>query len=160
MGQQREGERMTTKSFRVNDAVGPDYFCSGCNVSGLRLWRDSHTFLNDIDLLCAECAEAAQREAIARYACFHQATDPTIGNLVPARPTPEGDTFWGHTSGDVEWWYALPQYLDPAKELDRVRIERDDFMRREQQASKDWLKAIRENGALRRRLEEREEAVQ
>jgi hypothetical protein len=34
-----------------------------------------------------------------------------IGWMVPAVPTPDGDTFWGYTSVPLEgvlWWKALP----------------------------------------------------
>lgn len=147
------------KSFRLGDLPGMDYLCSKCKARGLRLWRQSHTFLNHIELMCAECAEADQTEQIARYASFHQVWEPGIGDLIPARPTPEGDTFWGHTSGDVEWWYKLPQYKDEKRELQRVRIELDHFVGREQQALKDWLEARRDLGDARELLRQINEQV-
>jgi hypothetical protein len=82
-----------------------------------------------VELLCAVCGEADQVDEIARYASFTQPHDSGIGDLVGARPTPDGDGFWGHTSGDVNWWYRLPQYVDPMRELQRMRLERDYFQR-------------------------------
>lgn len=80
------------KSFRTKteslDAPGPDYFCGKCGAWGLRLWRESHVTLEHVRLRCEACATTEQ--------------------VIPARPTPEGDTFWGHTSGDVDWWRELP----------------------------------------------------
>lgn len=132
------------KKFRVGEyAVGPDYKCSKCGLTGHRLWRQSHVMLDHIELMCAVCAEADQKEQIARYANFHQEWECTIGDLLPARPTPEGDTFWGHTSGDVDWWYTLPQYADPAREMTRLRIERDHFRRAYTYEAEAWLKEWR-----------------
>ena len=114
-----------TAVFRIGDDVGPDYVCSKCNLTGHRLWRESHTMLCNIELLCAACAEEQEIENIARYAHFHEDGSTTIGNLVPARATPEGDNFWGHTSGDVMWWIRLPQYQDPVREIECLRAERN-----------------------------------
>lgn len=130
------------KNYRTGDNVGPDYICVKCGLADHRLWRESNVFLNQIELSCATCAEAGQQEAIARYAEWHQPMDCGIGNLIPARPTPEGDTFWGHTSGDVEWWYRLPQYQDTERETKQLRLERDHFCRREQFALNDYLEAV------------------
>lgn len=127
--------------FRNGDAIGPAYKCSQCGLHGFRLWRKAH---HDTDFLCAVCAEQAEAEAIARYADIHNEHDPSIGNMIPARPTPEGDAIWGHTSGDVEWWYRLPQYADEKKEAELVRRERDHFLTRWQGEMADWLKRHRE----------------
>jgi len=132
-----DAEAMAKKRvYRLKDsaAPGPDYVCGRCGASGLRLWRQSHVFLDNVDLRCAPCATAEQTEQIARYAHFHDPESATIGDLLPARPTPEGDTFWGHTSGDVEWWYALPQFTEPKLEAELVRRERDHFLLRYQQS--------------------------
>jgi hypothetical protein len=134
----------TASQFRDGDAVGVAYRCSGCNAHGPRLWRQSHTFLSHLRLLCAECAETDQQEAVARYAALRLPHECTIGDLVPARPTPEGDTFWGHTSGDTEWWYKLPQFRDPAREAALVRSERDHFLQRAERYAAEWLAAQKE----------------
>lgn len=122
--------------YRLKDSAAPgrDYVCGRCGASGLRLWRQSHVFLSSVDLRCATCATTEQAEQIAAYADCHEQHNPEIGDMVPARPTPEGDTFWGHTSGDVEWWYALPQFADPKLEAELVRRERDHFLLRHQQS--------------------------
>ncbi len=140
-------------NFRTGDLTGPDYKCSSCAISGVRLWRQSHTFLCDVRLLCAECAEKDQVEAIQMYAIWHQPMDCGIGNLIPARPTPEGDTFWGHTSGDVEFWYKLRQYTDEERERNQLRLERDHFCAREQQALRDWLKQMDDMRQLREQFD-------
>lgn len=39
-----------------------------------------------------------------------------IGNLVPAIPTEQGDTYWGYTSvpqEGVKWWVRLPTLTNP-----------------------------------------------
>lgn len=117
--------RKKERSFRVGDGVGPDYVCSNCGLTGHRLWRQTNTTTDALDLLCAVCSETNQAAQIARYAEFHQDMDCTIGDLVPARPTADGDNFWGHSSGDIEWWFRLPQYKDAERDAARCRIERD-----------------------------------
>lgn len=143
-------------NFRDGDKIGPDYRCSKCGLAGHRLWRQSHTMLNHIELMCAACAETDQVEQIERYASFHQEWEPGIGNLIPARPTPEGDTFWGHTSGDVAWWYNLPQYVDAAREMKLLRIERDHFQQRSEADATSWLEVFRELNQLKREIAEKE----
>jgi hypothetical protein len=126
---------------------GPDYACSGCGLTGHRLWRQTHTLLTHIELLCATCAEVSERENIAKSAAISGMSEPhdaCIGYLVPARPTDEGDTFWGHTSGDVQWWYELPMYQDPAREMARLRVERDFFCKMQNYYAGEYLKALRD----------------
>lgn len=100
------------KSFRTRteslDAPGPHYFCGKCGRHGVRLWRETNVTLEHVDLRCEACATSEQTKQIAACAHFHHPSHLTIGYLVPARPTAEGDTFWGHTSGDVDWWLGLP----------------------------------------------------
>lgn len=125
-------EKKTNPSYRTAGSAvpGPDYVCSKCGAFGLRLWRQTNTFADHLELLCAPCAEVDQAKQVASYD-FVRSHDPGIGDLVPARPTEEGDTFWGQTSGGAEsvtWWYALPQYRDVYLELARVKIERDHFV--------------------------------
>lgn len=127
----------TTKCFRLYDGVGPDYFCSKCGLRNHRLWRESYIFLGQIELFCAVCGEKREVENIKAYASFRDPNSSSIGNLIPARPTLDGSTFWGHTSGDVEWWYALPQYEDSKREMKLVKQERDFAIRRLNSALKD-----------------------
>lgn len=112
--------------YRISGSTvpGKDYVCSNCCASGIRLWRQSHVFLDSVSLLCFDCATKDQEKQIKEYDHFHEENDPTIGDLLPARPTPDGDTFWGHTSGDVAWWYHLPQHND-GREIFVVMRERD-----------------------------------
>lgn len=135
-------------NYRNQDAIGPDYKCSVCGLIGHRLWRQTHTFTDYINLLCAVCGEKSEVESIAKYAHFHDPASPTIGDLVPARPTPEGDTFWGHTSGDVLWWYCLPQYVDDAREMVQLKIERDKFCGQANGYAEQWMKSLDEKRAI------------
>jgi hypothetical protein len=148
---------MPEKIYRVKDenqdVPGADYRCSKCLTSGVRLWRQSHTFTVHLRLLCAVCAEHNQRKQIASYAQRNcNALVCTIGDLVPARPTPEGDNFWGHTSGDVEFWYRLPQYTNPDLETKLLRRERDYFMQAEQSQMVYELELRKRISDLRSRL--------
>jgi hypothetical protein len=46
----------------------------------------------------------------------HRDRHCSIGWLVPAVPTVEGDTFWGYTSipqEGCEWWYRIPAIKEP-----------------------------------------------
>ena len=82
------------------------YVCSDCATSGVRLWRDSHTFLDRQTLRCRACALTAADKPNG-----WEPRGDQIGWLVPAVPTPDGQTFWGYTSvpmAAVAWWSALP----------------------------------------------------
>ena len=113
--------------------------------------------LDHVRLFCAACGIRNQTKQIAAYAHFHRDTDCTIGDLVPARPTPEGDTFWGHTAGDVEWWYALPQFLDAAKEATLLRLERDHFLAMHQGDLADKLRLYEQLHEVRRASQQTDE---
>lgn len=102
------------KPFSYSVASTPEgYVCGKCKQSGIKLWRNYQTFLNNQSLHCASCACEEQKKiddidqkgrSIARQ------TDQ-IGSLVPAVPTEDGTTFWGYTSvpqEGCEWWYNLP----------------------------------------------------
>jgi hypothetical protein len=80
------------------------YECSKCGLSGVKLWRQYQTFLDNIELFCKECAEEDQGENLDVFSC-------EIAWLVPAIPTEENDTYWGYTSvpeDRVRWWKSLP----------------------------------------------------
>lgn len=84
------------------------YKCADCGTSGVRLWREYNTFLNHQILRCRSCAIQSQGKTDDDLAKYE--TD-SIGWLVPAVPTAEGDTFWGYSSVPSDrcnWWYALP----------------------------------------------------
>ncbi len=115
------------------------YVCSSCKCSGLKLWRDYNTFLSHCELKCATCATPAQiayetKNYTDENRDYLGALDPDglfmfrngdqLGGLVPAIPTPDGETFWGYTSvpnEDILWWYALPTYQNRALELRCLR---------------------------------------
>lgn len=75
--------------------VPDSYHCGKCGALGVRLWRQSHTFADSVQLRCSAC----------------KAEDD-----VPAVPTPDGSTYWGCSSvpsGGDAWWRALP--LEPGQ---------------------------------------------
>jgi len=51
---------MDMKDFGAVDyskaETSPEYKCSKCGVTGVKLWRDYQTFLEDQSLLCLSCA--------------------------------------------------------------------------------------------------------
>jgi hypothetical protein len=101
-----------------------NYKCAKCGASGCKLWRESYVFLNHVELHCAPCAAKAEggrdisslnADGKIQWRPFETAkyTVPTdqIGNMVPAVPTEDGETFWGYTSvppEGVRWWRELP----------------------------------------------------
>lgn len=92
------------------------YMCSNCGVTGCKLWRQYQTFAEHIKLLCGPCALVDQKEdgvidARGFKTGSHGRPSDSIGWLVPAVPTEDGNTFWGYTSvpqSGVDWWRALP----------------------------------------------------
>ncbi len=102
--------------------VPPEYKCSKCEATGVKLWRQYQTFANHIALLCFDCAyedqseqvmSASKREMITGH--FHPSGD-SIGWLVPAVPSEE--TFWGYTSTPeegVRWWHRLQPEIDAGR---------------------------------------------
>lgn len=93
------------------------YACGKCGAEGVRLWRDAHVFLAQVELRCLSCGLDQERERghlpekypIPRGLMEH-IDSGHLGYLVAARPTEDG-SFWGHTSGDqstVDAWCALP----------------------------------------------------
>lgn len=142
------------KVFRIKDEPGPDYKCSVCGLTGYRLWRDSGFTLQSIDLFCALCAEKKSGK-VSKDSPRERVLSGCIGNYVAARPTPEGDTFWGHTSGDTVWWYKLPQYPDdPARELKLVRLERDVFCQQQEYYAGKYLEESKARAKAQRDCDE------
>jgi hypothetical protein len=112
------------KDFRPSKSpFTVDYSCDKCKAKGVKLWRQSHTFADHIDLLCATCLapdekvddngkwqEPPYKDKDGKQILEGYRTDQVKGR-VPAVPV--GDTYWGYTSvpsQDVEWWVGLPTY--------------------------------------------------
>lgn len=94
----------------------PEYTCSQCGKSGVKLWRDYQICLQEQELVCCSCAAASQGKDLSsmdkdgRYLSNSVRTDQ-IGWLVPAVPTQDGETLWSYTSvpeEGVDWWRNLP----------------------------------------------------
>ena len=98
-----------------NPVPPPEYKCSKCGTSGVKLWRD----YEDTDLLCVKCAAKIKgipftdvdEEGLHR-AEYGVITDE-IGWCVPAVPFEgcDDDTCWGYGSvpdDGIHWWKALP----------------------------------------------------
>lgn len=88
----------------------PEYKCSQCGATGIKMWRQYQTFADNIDLLCADDAMKAEKKKgtvgdDGKWDDGYGRTDQ-IGGCVPAVPTEEGYTsvpFKG-----VQWWKKLP----------------------------------------------------
>jgi hypothetical protein len=97
--------KIKISAFKYADRTTPEgYSCHECGKSGIRLYRDYNTFLDHLDLLCTACL-SSRKDVHVDYAqpCH-------LGDMVPAIPTEEGDTFWGFTSVPAAgclWWYNL-----------------------------------------------------
>jgi hypothetical protein len=151
------------------------YVCTSCKASGLKLWRDYNTIASACELKCAACATPAQvayeaktyteqnRESLGTLdadGMFMFRGGDQLGGLVPAVPTPEGDTFWGYSSvptEDVLWWYTLPTYQGHALELrclqQLLRKNRDKYVAQRQQVLRLCGKADEARRQLRLRVE-------
>ena len=92
--------------FHYADTETPaGYECGDCGASGVKLWREYQTFLSGQTLRCLDCACKAEKKKP------EDLEGDSVGWMVPAVPTEEGDTFWGYSSvpqAGVEWWHRLP----------------------------------------------------
>lgn len=87
--------------------IPADYTCATCKAHGVKLWRESHAFLDSMTLACAECC------AKEGHPVDLSESDQTM-RRVPAVPTLDG-SYWGYTSVPPEgcaWWKALPLRFD------------------------------------------------
>lgn len=123
---------MTIKPFKYTAPPhAPEgYECFACDARGVKLWRESETFLGSLSLACAACSCAEigiANEVDADGRRVHARTDQ-IGRRVPAVPTEDGTTFWGYTSvpeAGVTWWRTLPTHEAPVRiELPESRADR------------------------------------
>ncbi len=102
--------------------VGPEmkkYKCHKCGVTGVKLWRQCHTFSDEVELKCANCAAPKRVDATGRINGKYGRTDQ-VGGMVPAVPAGRG-SFWRYTSvpdADVRWWRSLPTYPEDREARD------------------------------------------
>lgn len=83
------------------------YVCEDCGAEGVRLYRRYQTMLDSQKLRCTECALKNQNRTEPDQPSAH-----SIGWLVAAVPTEDGQTYWGYTSvpdDGVKWWDNLPR---------------------------------------------------
>jgi len=124
------------KAMLYTDCVAPaKYHCARCPVIGVKLWRQYQTFADHLELMCAACALVDQKKEgpvddQGRRPSEHGDTTDSIGWLVPAVPTEEGDTFWGYTSVPAPgamWWRLLPtqQPDSPLRARERAQAALD-----------------------------------
>jgi len=62
-------EKKTNPSYRTAGSAvpGPDYVCSKCGAFGLRLWRQTNTFADHLELLkLYERVNELEREAVVQ----------------------------------------------------------------------------------------------
>ncbi len=95
-----------------------NYACARCGAAYCKLWRQSNTCADSVRLLCVDCAGKDQKRDVSDVDAEGKVADPDLGMrcdqigwLVPAVPTPDGETFWGYTSVPEEgvvWWKGLP----------------------------------------------------
>ena len=90
------------------------YECSECEAQGCKLYRDSHIFLNEVELLCKRCTIVRRAKQIDEYA--KSIKQKTLGDWVVAVPDqfpnlnwalPKDCSFWGVTSVPMSgaMWY-------------------------------------------------------
>lgn len=95
---------MTISPFKYSESKAPEgYKCGKCGAFGAQLYRKYQTFLDQQELFCRECAMVDQNKTDAHK--------HSIGWLVAAVPTEDGEPFWGFTSvpdEGVKWWDSLP----------------------------------------------------
>lgn len=90
------------------------YACADGGKQNVKLWREYNTFMDHQAFRCWKCAAIDQEKTIQILPDGNHddvfGPTCTIGWLVPAVPTVEGDTCWGYTSipmDGVAWWRAL-----------------------------------------------------
>lgn len=89
-------------------ATPDDYVCDGCRATGVKLWRLPHDAGKH---LCASCSMQDQQCVGGVGPDGKMGGGDKIGDMMPAVPTPNNDTFWGYSSVPdeaVAWWKRLP----------------------------------------------------
>lgn len=99
--------------------VPTNYHCHECKVTGVKLWREYHTVLDNQTLLCVTCSGKEQGKDVSsiddRGCITSEASGKTdqIGWRVPAVLNEENTSFWGYTSvpdAGVNYWKRLPVF--------------------------------------------------
>lgn len=127
---------MICTSFSYTPTTPAGYVCSNCGVKNCKLWRQYNYSADQVELKCAKCSgediNTLDQNGTVESSFYKRGEPVTImetgkvgffgedvpmprtdqlGNLIPAVPTEEGDTFWGYTStpdAGVAWWKSLP----------------------------------------------------
>ena len=94
------------------------YVCATCGIHGVKLWRESYIFLNNVRLLCASCIRSEENlervstmddDGMIESKYGHGMRTDQLGRWIPAVPTDDG-SFWGYTSvpeDGCRWWRSL-----------------------------------------------------
>jgi len=102
-------------NFKYSTGVVPDgYECQDCGAFSVRLYREYNTFMEGQHLRCRACAMKNQSKSNREFDDTFNSKEHSIGWLVAAVPTEDGESFWGFTSvpdDGVEWWDNLPKEL-------------------------------------------------
>jgi DNA-directed RNA polymerase subunit RPC12/RpoP len=105
--------------------VPTSYTCSKCGKTGVKLWRDYQTFLENQTLFCADCSGKEQEKDVSEITDdgntphvvhklevgSHTSWSNSIGWRVPAIPTTENNAFWSYGAlppDGLGWWQRLP----------------------------------------------------
>lgn len=103
------------------------YECTECKAEGVKLWRTVASCAQAIDLYCRSCAKAREVDQIKEYASFSRDTDFGIGDLLPALPTEDNESFWFVACAPpevIDRWQALEgaATISEEKELHRASL--------------------------------------
>ena len=85
--------------------IPEEYVCSKCGKHHVRLYRQYQTCAVAVELLCRSYSLEDQKQKVPDSEFEH-----SIGWLVAAVPTEDGETYWGYTSvpqDGVDWWNNL-----------------------------------------------------
>lgn len=103
------------KAFKYTSPTPEGYECYRCHMTGVKLWREWNTFLDQQQLLCHDCIHIVKKDQVERNKemteTYRIPETDQLGGMAPAVPTEDGQTFWGYSSvpsAGVEWWKALP----------------------------------------------------
>lgn len=131
---------MSQDEHRMYIPFTDNYRCSSCGAEQCKLWRHYMVTASAVDLLCASCALRDQKvegmpNADGKRIDSLDEVTCRIGDLIPAIPCEDRDTFWGYSmlpSNGLRWWRSLPTITilmnREERELDGVINELADLM--------------------------------